>query len=150
MYIKINNTLKWALNAALPTQRNNELNQSIKLITPIDKLILHKLRLYGNRIILHYRTHNLNGALNTVAIMCGSVLSMYFDFIKDQTYCDFNNTANRLTSIAVTKCALLQVATWLAPIVPSVSYEIKSQLKFGNNVINTLPNKWFNKRTSLN
>ncbi|ATW06065.1 Isoleucine--tRNA ligase [Candidatus Hodgkinia cicadicola] len=150
VYIKINNTLKWGLNVALPTQWSNKLNQSIKLITPIDKLILHKLRLYSNRIILYYRTYNLNGVLNAATVMCDSVLSMYFDFIKDQTYCDFNNTANRLNSIAVIKCALLQVATWLTPIVPSVGYELKSQLKFGNNVINTLPNKWFNKRTSLN
>ncbi|AUI38886.1 Isoleucine--tRNA ligase [Candidatus Hodgkinia cicadicola] len=150
VYIKINNTLKWGLNVTLPTQWNSELNQSIKLITPIDKLILHKLRLYSNRIISYYRTHNLNSVLNAATAMCDPLLSMYFDFIKDQTYCDFNNTANRLTSIAVTKCALVQVATWLAPIVPSVSCELKSQLKFGNSVINTLPNKWFNKRTSLN
>ncbi|AUG33763.1 Isoleucine--tRNA ligase [Candidatus Hodgkinia cicadicola] len=150
VYIKINNTLNWALNVILPTQWHNELNQSIKLITPIDKLMLHKLRLYSNRIILYYRAHNLNSVLNTVTVMCDSLLSMYFDFIKDQTYCDFNNAANRLSSIAVIKCALLQVATWLTPIVPSISYKLKSQLKFGNNVINTLPSKWFNKRTSLN
>ncbi|AUI38856.1 Isoleucine--tRNA ligase [Candidatus Hodgkinia cicadicola] len=150
VYIKINNTLKWALSAVLPTQWNNELNRSVKLITPIDRLMLHKLRLYGNRIILYYRAHDLNSVLNTATVMCDSALSMYFDFIKDQTYCDFNTAANRLSSIAVIKCALLQVATWLTPIVPSVSCELKSQLKFGNNVINTLPNKWFNKRTSLN
>ncbi|AUG34071.1 Isoleucine--tRNA ligase [Candidatus Hodgkinia cicadicola] len=150
VYIKINNTLKWGLNVIPPTQWNNELNQSTELTTPIDKLILQKLRLYGSRIILYYRTHALNSVLNTASVMCDSVLSMYFDVIKDQTYCDFNNAANRLNSIAVIKCALLQVATWLAPIVPSVSCELKSQLKFGNNVINTLPNKWFNKRTSLN
>ncbi|AUG34094.1 Isoleucine--tRNA ligase [Candidatus Hodgkinia cicadicola] len=150
VYIKINNTLKWALNVILPTQRGNALNQSVKLITPIDRLVLHKLRLYANRIILYYSVYNLNGVLNTVTVMCDSLLSMYFDFIKDQTYCDFNNTANRLSSMAVIKCALVQAATWLAPIVPSVSYELKTQLKFGNNVINTLPNKWFNKRTSLN
>ncbi|ATW05934.1 Isoleucine--tRNA ligase [Candidatus Hodgkinia cicadicola] len=150
VYIKINNTLKWGLNVTLPTQWNNKLNQSIKLITPIDKLILHKLRLYGNRIIVYYRTYNLNSALNTATVMCDSVLSMYFELIKDQTYCDFNNAANRLNSIAVIRCALLQVATWLTPIVPSVSFALKSQLKLGNNVINTLPNKWFNKHTSLN
>ncbi|AUG34208.1 Isoleucine--tRNA ligase [Candidatus Hodgkinia cicadicola] len=150
VYVKINNTLKWALNVILPTRWSNELNQSIKLITPIDKLVLHKLRLYSNRIILHYRAHNLNSVLNTATAMCDPLLSTYFGIIKDQTYCDFNNTATRLNSIAVIKCALVQVATWLAPIVPSVSYELKSQLKFGNNVINSLPNKWFNKRTSLN
>ncbi|ATW05886.1 Isoleucine--tRNA ligase [Candidatus Hodgkinia cicadicola] len=150
LYIKINNTLKWGLSIALPTQWHNKLNQSVKLITPIDRLILHKLRLYSNRITSYYRTHNLNSVLNTVTVMCDPLLSMYFDFIKDQTYCDFNNTANRLNSIAVIKCALLQVATWLTPIAPSISYELKNQLKFGNNVINTLPNKWFNKRTSSN
>ncbi|AHL30908.1 MAG: Isoleucine--tRNA ligase [Candidatus Hodgkinia cicadicola] len=149
VYIKINNTLKWGLNITLPTQLSNRLNQNIKLITPIDKLILHKLRLYGNRIILCYRTYDLNGVLDSVAVMCDSLLSMYFDFLKDQTYCDFNNTANRLNSIAVIKCAVAQVATWLTPIIPSVSYNLKTQLKLGNNVINTLPNKWFNRRTSL-
>ncbi|ATW05847.1 Isoleucine--tRNA ligase [Candidatus Hodgkinia cicadicola] len=150
MYIKINNISKWGISIALPAQWGNELNLNTKLITPIDKLILHKLRLYNNRIILHYRTYNLNSVINTATVLCDSLLSIYFDLIKDQTYCDFNNAANRLNSIAVIKCALLQVATWLAPIVPSVSYNLKSQLKFGNNVINTLPNKWFNKRTSLN
>ncbi|ATW05987.1 Isoleucine--tRNA ligase [Candidatus Hodgkinia cicadicola] len=150
IYIKINNTLKWGLNVTLSTQWSNALNQSTKLIIPIDKLILHKLRLYSNRIISYYRTYNLNRVLNTVTVMCDSVLSTYFDVIKDQTYCDFNNTANRLNSIAVIKCALLQVATWLTPIAPSISYALKSQLKFENNVINTLPNKWFNKHTSLN
>ncbi|AUG62921.1 Isoleucine--tRNA ligase [Candidatus Hodgkinia cicadicola] len=149
LYVKVNSALKWGLNVTLPTQWHNELNQNIKLITPMDKLILHQLRLRSNRMILHYTTHNLNGALNTASVMCDSLLSKYFECIKDQTYCDFSNAANRLNSIAVIKCALLQVATWLTPIVPSVSYELKSQLKFGNNVINTLPNKWFNKRTSL-
>lgn len=111
VYIKINNTLKWGLNVALPMQRSSKLNQSIKLITPIDKLVLHKLRLYGNRVILCYRAYNLNGVLNAVAVMCDSLLSTYFDFIKDQTYCDFNSTANRLNSIAVIRCAVSQVAT---------------------------------------
>ncbi|AUG26250.1 Isoleucine--tRNA ligase [Candidatus Hodgkinia cicadicola] len=150
LFVKINSILKWGLNVILPTQWHNELNQNIKLITPMDKLILHRLRLCSNRIILHYRAYNLNGVLNTAAVMCDPVLSKYFDRLKDQTYCDFSNTASRLNSIAVIKCAVLQVATWLAPIVPSVSYELKSQLKFGNNVINTLPSKWFNKRTSSN
>ncbi|XXN13634.1 MAG: class I tRNA ligase family protein [Candidatus Hodgkinia cicadicola] len=150
VYLKINNTLKWGLNVILSMRINNKLNQNIKLITPIDKLILHKLRLYGNRIILYYRAYNLYSVQNTVTILCDSLLSMYFDILKDQTYCDFENTANRLNSIAVIKCAILQVATWLTPIIPSVSYELKSQLKFGSNVINTLPNKWFNRRTSLN
>ncbi|AUG33988.1 Isoleucine--tRNA ligase [Candidatus Hodgkinia cicadicola] len=150
VYVKINNTLKWGLSVIPPTQWPNELNQSAKLITPTDKLILQKLRLYANRIILYYRAHNLSSVLNTVTAMCDSALSMYFEFIKDQTYCDFNNAANRLNSMAVIKCALLQIATWLAPIVPSVSCELKSQLRFGNNVINTLPSKWFNKRASLN
>lgn len=111
VYTKINNTLKWGLSITLPMQLSNELSRSTKLITPIDKLILHKLRLYSNRIILCYSAHNLNGVLNAVAVMCDSLLSMYFDFIKDQTYCDFDNAANRLNSIAVVKCAVFQVAT---------------------------------------
>lgn len=90
---------------------NNKLNQNIKLITPIDKLVLHKLRLYGNRIILYYRTYNLHSVLNAATAMCDSLLSTYFDVLKDQTYCDFENAANRLNSIAVIKCAILQVAT---------------------------------------
>ncbi len=111
MYIKINNISKWGISIALPAQWGNELNLNTKLITPIDKLILHKLRLYNNRIILHYRTYNLNSVINTATVLCDSLLSIYFDLIKDQTYCDFNNAANRLNSIAVIKCALLQVAT---------------------------------------
>ncbi|XXM93328.1 MAG: class I tRNA ligase family protein [Candidatus Hodgkinia cicadicola] len=149
VYIKLNNTLKWGLGATLSAPWNNYFNLDISLLTPAAKLVLHKLKLYNNRAVLYYTTYRLNEAINAAIAMCNS-LSIYFDCIKDQMYCDFSAAANRLNSAAVVKCAIFQVATWLTPIVPDVSHNIKNQLRLSNNVISPLPSKWFSKRIMAN
>ncbi|XXN19758.1 MAG: class I tRNA ligase family protein [Candidatus Hodgkinia cicadicola] len=149
-FLKINNTLKWGLDAARSVLKHNNINQNLNTLTPTDKLILHKLKLHNNRIIIAYANYNLNKVVSIIVVTCDATLSTCFNIIKDQTYCDFSETQNRLNSISVLKCAVSQLVVWLTPIMPSVCYELKTQLKINNSVINKLPNKWFNKRVALN
>ncbi|ATY93457.1 Isoleucine--tRNA ligase [Candidatus Hodgkinia cicadicola] len=150
VHFKINNTLKWGLDVINSVSKRSNINQNFNTIAPINKLVLHKLKLQGNRMVAAYKDYNLNKAINIIVATCDPVLSAYFNIMKDQVYCDFNRAQNRLDSISVLRCAILQLVTWLTPVAPALCYEFKTKLKASNNVINKLPDRWFSKRIASN
>ncbi|XXN13799.1 MAG: class I tRNA ligase family protein [Candidatus Hodgkinia cicadicola] len=147
-YNKVINTLNWGLNVIVCSPKAELQNN--KLTTSANKFILHKLRLYSSRVAAYYIQNEICAAAGLAAKTCELLLTAYFDAIKDQIYCDFRWSANRLNTIAVLKCAIFQVITWLAPVIPNTCYKLKRKLGFSNNVINKLPNNWFNMQLATN
>ncbi len=118
----------------------------LSALLPIDRLVLHGLKLCSNRIKSSYQRYKLNSAVNTMFAACSSLLSQYFDYLKDQIYCDFALASNRLSSVSIIRCAITQITSWLAPIAPATSLALRRKLKLNNTVINELPSKWFSRR----
>ncbi|XXM93749.1 class I tRNA ligase family protein [Candidatus Hodgkinia cicadicola] len=141
---RLSNTLKWGANAVITA--NHRVSAPLSSLLPIDRLVLHGLKLCSSRIKSSYRRHKLNGAVNAMFAACSSLLSQYFDYLKDQIYCDFALASNRLNSVSVIRCAITQITSWLAPVAPASSLALRRKLGLDNTVINELPNKWFNKR----
>ncbi|XXM93423.1 class I tRNA ligase family protein [Candidatus Hodgkinia cicadicola] len=141
---KLNNTLKWGVNAVMAA--NYRTIGPLSALLPIDRLVLHGLKLCSNRIKSSYQRYKLNSAVNTMFAACSSLLSQYFDYLKDQIYCDFALASNRLSSVSIIRCAITQITSWLAPIAPATSLALRRKLKLNNTVINELPSKWFSRR----
>ncbi|XXM93655.1 class I tRNA ligase family protein [Candidatus Hodgkinia cicadicola] len=141
---KLSNTLKWGACTVLAA--NYRISAPLSSAPPVDRLVLHRLKLCSSRIKSSYQRYKINSAVNTMFAACSSLLSQYFDYLKDQIYCDFALAANRLSSVSVIRCAITQITSWIAPIAPTTSLVLRRKLKLDNTVINELPSKWFSRR----
>ncbi|WGS83564.1 MAG: class I tRNA ligase family protein [Candidatus Hodgkinia cicadicola] len=144
---KLSNTLKWGVSTVLAA--NYRISAPLSSLLPIDRLVLHRLKLCSSRIKSSYGRYKINSAVNTMFAACSSLLSQYFDYLKDQIYCDFALASNRLSSVSVIRCAITQITSWLAPIAPATSLALRRKLELDNTVINELPSKWFSRRLAL-